>query len=1020
MRNLLYILLCLLLTLPGIFARAQIASSEYPQNKWLILTEEQFQQGHYQLAIQSAGKYLELHHDDTHVIQNTDLDKAKYYRTVSYLKLNINGSVDSAINMIANTSDPVYKQRTAYALAHYYFQHDQLASAIPYYELAGIANLSNREIVDEKFELAYCYFNNRQFDKAEPLFASIKELQQGRYFSAGNYYYGLLAYNENNYKDALQSFDRIKEEPQYHNIVPYYIAEIYYFMGNRKKALEEAERLISRPEKLYYDNELHLLAAQCLFEEQRYGDALPYFESYYDHTDKIRKEELYEMAYCYYRVNEWQNAIDKFKPLSNTRDSLGQTAMYLLGDCYLKAGDKKSGRNAFGICADMPFNHGQQEAAMMLYAKLSSEMGYNDDAVQELKNLLAGFSNSHYKDEAKTMLSDLLIKTNNYEEAYNDLQDVNNKDESYWRVYQKVTFGYAMQQLQTNNIEAADKFLSMSLTHPVDENYRAVALFWKGELAYRMHNYQQVLTYSQDFVNIKDNQNAIQRISPAATAQHAHMNMGYAAMEMNDFKAAQGYFDNAQRAQSEDSIAGLSAALNEADAVFMQKDYTHASALYDKVIAANGSDADYARYQKSILLGLQGKKNEKIALLQTIINEKPASKYAGNAYYEQALTYIEANKYQQAIAALQPLTEDIGFRNMAPKAWMKTGFAYQQLGNNDKAIESYKHVVVEYPAADERASALDALKSLYIQNNKPAAYTQLLKDNNIQSADSNSVDSTYYSAAEAQFASGNWDKARQAMGQYLQQYPNGLFIVKAHYYRAESNYQLKNFRDALADYDAVLNTQWNEFSENSAKKAASIAYQNKDYDAAAKYYKQLRGAAMGEETLQQAYVGLIKSNFNLGKFDLATAYADTLLSLPHVSEAMSSEAMLYKAKSLQTLNKNDSALNIYSQLDSAKDGPIAAESRYHAAEILLQQNKLKDSETAANNTIKKSSGYDYWIVKSYILLSDVLVKEKDYFNAKATLQSVVHNTKISELKQIAVKKLEEVRKIEKQQSKLSE
>ena len=48
--------------------------------------------------------------------------------------------------------------------------------------------------------------------------------------------------------------------------MPYYIAEIYYFKGDRKKALEEAMRLTRRSDKLFYDNELHLLAAQVLFE----------------------------------------------------------------------------------------------------------------------------------------------------------------------------------------------------------------------------------------------------------------------------------------------------------------------------------------------------------------------------------------------------------------------------------------------------------------------------------------------------------------------------------------------------------------------------------------------------------------------------------------------------------------------------------------------------------------------------------------------------------------------------------
>ena len=51
-------------------------------------------------------------------------------------------------------------------------------------------------------------------------------------------------------------------------------------------------------------------------------------------------------------------------------------------------------------------------------------------------------------------------------------------------------------------------------------------------------------------------------------------------------------------------------------------------------------------------------------------------------------------------------------------------------------------------------------------------------------------------------------------------------------------------------------------------------------------------------------------------------------------------------------------------------------------------------------------------------MADVLVKQKDYFNAKATLQSIIKNTKNTELKKEAGQKLTEVKKLEKQVSKL--
>ncbi len=999
---------------------AQVLTHDLPRNRPLIVAEEQYQQGLYSLAAQSARQFLAQPGDKMLAEKQLDKDKARYLLALSALKADLPGCTDSARKEMTVTTEPAYYQRIAFGLAQYYFQHEELIKAIPLYEAANINNLNNKEIADAKFELAYCYFNNREFDKAGPLFMAIKEMKDGKYYLAGNYYYGLLAYNNNKYADALKSFELVKKTKDYRAIVPYYIAEIYYFMGNRAKALEEADSILKKPEKSYYDKELHLLAAQCLFEDQRYKEARPYFEYYYERTDKIRKQDLYKIAYCYYRLNEWPGAIEKFKLLSNTHDSLGQTSMYLLGDCYLKTEDKVSARNAFGICADMTFNPGQQEASIILYARISYETGYNDDALRQLYNLLATFPASKYKDEANTLISGLLIKTNHYDDAMKRLEEVSVKDDEYWAVYQKATFGYAIQQFRAGSPAVAYRYFTLSLQRPVNADYETAAWFWKGELAYRLHHYSDVITFSQNFIDKRATPASIERISPLATRQHAYLNMGYASMELQNYVAAQGYFNHAQQERGSDSYSGSVAVLREADAVFMQKNYAKAITLYDRIIYSDTADADYARYQKSILLGLLGKTNEKTSVLLSLINSKPPSAYANFARYEAAVTYIEAEKYAEALTYLQQLTDSIADKSFAPRAWMKRGFVYQQQNQNSKAIDAYRHVVSDYPASEDRLAALDALKSLYIQNNQPGEYTRLLREQNLPSADSSSMDSTYYAAAEAQFSNNQWADAQQAFTNYVLAYPNGIFSIKAHYYRAESNFQLRKFKEAREDYDVVLAAQWNDFSENSARRAAAIALDQKDYSAAYDYYLRLRANISNNMSKQVVFNGLMTSGYNSGKFTETVAYSDSLMALPGISSDVMNDALFYKARSLQHFDSTDAAMNIYTQLTGNKNGDVAAESRYHIAEMLFRKNQYKEAENAANESIKRSAGYDFWIGKSYLLLSDILVKQNDYFNAKALLQSIVKNTRIADFKQEAIKKLEEVKSLEKGKSKLQE
>ena len=120
-------------------------------------------------------------------------------------------------------------------MAKYYFTRNDFARAVVYYERAGYDNLSNDEIADAKFELAYSYFNLKQFDKAKPLFNEIHQLSSNKYYYDANYYYGFICYRDRDYTEALNSFQKVEYRDKYKGLVPYYIAQIYYFEGKERR-----------------------------------------------------------------------------------------------------------------------------------------------------------------------------------------------------------------------------------------------------------------------------------------------------------------------------------------------------------------------------------------------------------------------------------------------------------------------------------------------------------------------------------------------------------------------------------------------------------------------------------------------------------------------------------------------------------------------------------------------------------------------------------------------------------------
>jgi len=125
------------------------------------------------------------------------------------------------------------------------------------------------------------------------------------------------------------------------------------------------------------------------------------------------------------------------------------------------------------------------------------------------------------------------------------------------------------------------------------------------------------------------------------------------------------------------------------------------------------------------------------------------------------------------------------------------------------------------------------------------------------------------------------------------------------------------------------------------------------------------------------------------------------------------------AKSAQATNQCDLAISYFRTAAGLNKSSYGAEARYEIANCQFQQNKLKDAEKAAFEVINKSGSYADWVTKAYLLLGDIYYKEKDYFNAKATFQSIVDNATVPEYKETAQRKLAEVTEEEKNSGKAS-
>ncbi|BAV04610.1 tetratricopeptide repeat protein [Filimonas lacunae] len=927
--------------------------------------------------------------------------EARYYTIVCGLRMNDASAEASAIDFIKMEHYKPRIEMLCYHLGEFYFRKQDYSSAIDYYEKAGVANLSNREIADVKFHQAYAYFTMKRFSDARPLFNAIRQIPSDPNYIDATYYYGFISFYEKNYKDALASFKIVQNKPAYQKIVPYYVTEIYYFSGDKDEAIAYGEAALAKGGQ-YYDMQLRKLIGHALFEKREYAKALPYLEKYVQNTEKVRREDLYELSYCYYEAKQWAKAISGFKELGGKSDSLAQNSMYLLADAYLKTDQKAGARSAFLFCALNSSNATQKEISKFHYGKLSYELGYTDVALNELKDFLVTYPKSTYVNEAKELLISVLANTNNYQEALALTESVGTGSVTVQKVYPKILYGRAVEMVNDQQIVQADGLLNKLLAAPYSTSQQPFAWFWKGEISYRTNKIDSAIYFLQSYFTRPV-------VYGEVNQANAHYTLGYAFLRQERYDLALQHFEAITT-----SISGSSSAVQQdayvrsADCYFMTKRYPKAQQMYENVLSNNLPAADYALYQKAIIAGANNKTNEKVSLLSSLEKRYPASSLVADANMEIANSYMANEDFRSAIPALTKVINDKKAANLKPQAYLKTGVSYFNLDNDVEALNYFKKLVSEYPNAAESDAAVEYVRNIFVSQQRTGEFVNFMRQNG-KNVTYSEEDSLTYVAAVIPYNNNQPNQALPALEGYLKGFPDGRNALDAHYQVAVIYNDKKELAKALPHYEAVAAKAPNKYAEISILQAARIYYfELKDYPKASQYFAQLRSIAVQTENKLEAMRGLLRCQLKQQQWAEAVPNAQELLLQKGLATDDKMMANMVVAKNYQLNNQLEDAVTSYKLVIALGKSEYGAEARYHVAEITLTKGNLKDAEKAAFDVINKAGSYDYWITKSYILLGEIYFQQKDYFNSEATLKSIVENAANEELKKEAQQKLDVV------------
>jgi hypothetical protein len=247
--------------------------------------------------------------------------------------------------------------------------------------------------------------------------------------------------------------------------------------------------------------------------------------------------------------------------------------------------------------------------------------------------------------------------------------------------------------------------------------------------------------------------------------------------------------------------------------------------------------------------------------------------------------------------------------------------------------------------------------------------------------------------------------------EYIRQYPAGVHMGEAQFYLGNCLFDTGAPGDAYTAYVAVLDLPAGEFSEAAALGAATIAWNNGAYRDALSHYQTLEELAVLQTNRLEAAIGQMRCHYLLGQESEAADFAARVVHDPATPDDIRRTAQLWNARI--ACNKGQHALVRY-DLDVlvSYGGSAGAEAKYLIAEAAYNAGRFAECEAELFALIEQFYTQEMWKNKGFLLLVRAYIGMEDYFQARATANSILANVAAPEVQEAVSDMLLEIDALE--------
>ncbi len=933
----------------------------------------------------NSGRYAEAYREFSEIKDRRERDRKgeslelDYWIAVCADEAGRSDADDLLESFLNRYPGSVYTSRVQFRLGNRAFEEKDFGRAADRYYAVDPKGFDRNEQDEFHFKMGYALFAQERYDKAYPYLVQVD--YRSPYYSHAQYCMGYADYRKGAYESAAKFFSSIADDDTYKRVVPFYLLQIEFSRGNYPYVVENGDRILASAVG-HRAQEIMRMMGVSWFHRADWEEAARYVAMYEKAGGQMGREENYMCGFSNYMLGNYADAERYLSKTCGPDDRLSQNASYHLADCYLQLGDKNRAMQSFSIASVAGYDETISEDALYNYGKLQYELGggYFNEAINVLNRYLSLYPTSPHVAQVREYLIAAYYNSRNFDAAYRAITAMPNPDNNVKAALQKITYFRALECYNEGDLETAYSMLDQSLRHRFNAKYTALAGFWQGEILYRQGRFSEACRKYENYI----------KLSPQSEAENliARYNTAYGWFNQQNMEKAREWFDDFLARYDEEDSFRADALNRRGDIEYAERSFWSAIGYYDRAAAIGTDERHYSAWQRAMMLGMVDRVDRKIESLEKII-ATDGTEYAEAAMYELGRTYIAQEKFSQGAKTLQTFVADYPSSPRRYAALADLGLIYQNLNDNDRALQYYKMIVEEQPYSDAARGAMSVIRSIYVNKNDVNGYFAYAREIGYETDMSGRQrDSLAYAAAQRIYLSGDASRAVEALDRYVEEYPKGSYLPAALYYSGEASMAVGERRTAYERFDQLSRLSGNDYSMRGYRHLATLAMELGEWARASEAYEWIALRSEDAASRAEAREGQLKAVVQIGDLSSIVEVADTILTEGESDELIRS-AKFAKAKASAGMGETGKALELYRELAGNVQTVEGAEAAYRVIEADYVAGRYDDAEKAVYAFADQNPPSSYWLGKAFLTLGDIYARMGDAFQARATYQSIV-------------------------------